>query len=51
MRQLHTPQVKNLIQTRNKEGEENSQEPHAEGVDWHQGIINSGYSSSHFWIW
>ena len=41
----------NLVQTRNQKGEENSQEPHAKGVDWHQGIINIGYSSSHFRIW
>ena len=45
-----TAKSEDLVKARDEHSAEDSEEPHPEGVDGHQRVVNTGDSSSHFGI-
>lgn len=50
-REVLTSQSENLVETRRNQGEKDTEEPHAESVDWHCGVIDAGNCCPYFWVW
>ena len=46
----HTSHREELIETRDEDGVKQTQEPHAERIDWHGRISNAAHRSTHFGV-